>query len=152
MLILEGGQSTLNLERIRKDFGRITSANLPMLIWGGSIDTQLGKDLLRLWKDHLCQSVNADPWGGQLTLNLERIRKDLGRITSANMPMLILGGGSIDTQLGKDPQRLWKDCLCQSANADPGEVGRSTLNLERIRKDFGSITSANLPMLILGGG
>ena len=66
--------------------------------------------------------------------NLERIRKDFGRIASDNvdprgvnqhstwkgsaktleglpLTMLILGGGSIDTQLGKDLQRLWKDCL-----------------------------------------
>ena len=78
MLILGGGQSTLNLERIHKDFRRIPSAN-------------------------------ADPRGGQLTLNLERIRKDFGRIPSANADP----GGSIDTQLGKDPQRLWKDPLCQ---------------------------------------
>ena len=47
--------------------------------------------------------------GGQLTLNLERIRKDFGRITSANADP----GGSIDIQLGKDPQRLLKDRLCQ---------------------------------------
>ena len=46
-----GGRSTLNLERIRKDFGRIASDN-------------------------------ADPGGGRSTLNLERIRKDLGRIAS----------------------------------------------------------------------
>ena len=43
MLILGGGQSTLNLERIRKDFGRIAST------WKGSAKTlegspQLGKD------------------------------------------------------------------------------------------------------------
>ena len=49
MLIL-GGQSTLNLERICKDFGRIASDNVDP---GGSIDTQLGKDLQRLWKDCL---------------------------------------------------------------------------------------------------
>ena len=55
MLILGVGvDSTLNLERIRKDFGRITSDN-------------------------------TDPWGGgHLTLNLERICKDFGRITSDN--------------------------------------------------------------------
>ena len=61
-----GGQSTLNLERIREDFGRITSDNADPG-GGGSIDTQLGKDLQRLWKDRL---------------NLERICKDFGRITS----------------------------------------------------------------------
>ena len=68
-----------------------------------------------------------------MTLNLERIHNNFGRITSDNvdpggvdrhstwkgstktlegspLTMLILGG-SIDTQLGKDLQRLWKDCL-----------------------------------------
>ena len=53
MLIL-GGRSTLNLERICRDFGRITSDNV-------------------------------DPGGGRLTLNLERICRDLGRITSDNV-------------------------------------------------------------------
>ena len=45
--------------------------------------------------------------GGQSTLNLERICRDFGRITSDNVDP----GGSINTQLGKDLQRLWKDCL-----------------------------------------
>ena len=52
-----------------------------MLILGGSINTQLGKDLQRFGR---IASANADP--------VERV---------------------IDTQLGKDPQRLWKDPLCQ---------------------------------------
>ena len=108
MLILGNlpGQSRhCNLERICKDFGRITSDN-------------------------------GDPQstGGQSTLNLERIHRDFGRIASDNvdpggvdrhstwkgsaktlegspLTMLILGGGLINTQLGKDLQRLWKDCL-----------------------------------------
>ena len=37
-----GGQSTVNLERICEDFARITSGNVDP---GGSIDGQLGKDL-----------------------------------------------------------------------------------------------------------
>ena len=45
-----GGQSMVNLERIREDFGRITSDNVGL---GGSMDGQLGKDLQRLWKDYL---------------------------------------------------------------------------------------------------
>ena len=49
MFIL-GGQSTLNLERIHRDFGRITSDNVDP---GGVDDTQLGKDPQRPWKDHL---------------------------------------------------------------------------------------------------
>ena len=76
MLILGGGhRSTLNLERICRDLGRITSDNVHP--------------------------------GGQSTLNLERIHRDFGRIASDNVDP----GGSIDTQLGKDLQRLWKDHL-----------------------------------------
>ena len=79
-----------------------------------------------------------------MTVNLERICEDFGRITSVPLPMLILGGqsmvnlerihkdfgriisdnvdpgGSIDNQLGKDLQRLWKDYLCTSDDVDPG--------------------------------
>ena len=47
MLILGG---TVNLGRIHKDFGKITSDNVGP---GGSIDSQLGNDLQRLWKDYL---------------------------------------------------------------------------------------------------
>ena len=71
---------------------------------GGSIDTQLGS----------CHFLGGEGGegregrGGRSTLNLERIHKDYGRITSDNAD---LGGGSIDTQLGKDLQRLWKDRL-----------------------------------------
>ena len=132
MLILGGGRSTLNLERIRKDFGRIASDNADP--GGGGRSTlnleRIRKDFGRIASD------NADPGGGSIdrhstwkgsaktleglpltmlilgggrsTLNLERIRKDFGRIASDNADP---GGGSIDTQLGKDPQRLWKDCL-----------------------------------------
>ena len=52
-----------------------------LILGGGSIDTQLGKD-----------------------------PQDFGRIASDNVDPGG-GGGSIDTQLGKDLQRLWKDCL-----------------------------------------
>ena len=214
MLIWGGGQLTLNLERIYKDFGRIASDNadpggvtqhstwkgstktlegspLTMLILGGSIDTQLGKDPQRLWKDRLWQCWS---WGGWSTLNLERICKDFGRITSDNvdpggvnrhstwkgsaktlegspLTMLILGGGVIwhstwkgsmktlegssltiliggvidDTQLGKDPQRLWKDCLWQCwswRGVDRHSTWKgSTKTLE----------GSPLTMLILGG-
>ena len=102
MLILGGGRSTLNLERICEDFGRITSDNgkdpqwprKDRLNWKGSAMTlegspQLGKDPQWPWKD---------------CLNLERIRNDFGRIASANADPW--GGGSIDTQLGKD--HLWQ--------------------------------------------
>ena len=103
-----------------------------MLILGGSIDTQLGKDpqqtlegspltMLILggvnrhstWKGS-AETLEGLPLtmlilgeGGRLTLNLERIRKDFGRIASDNVDP----GGLINTQLGKDLQRLWKDCL-----------------------------------------
>ena len=46
----EGGQSTVNLERIHKDFARITSDNVDLV--GGLIDAQLGKDLQRHREDH----------------------------------------------------------------------------------------------------
>ena len=86
---------------------------------GGFIDTQLGKDLQRLWKDHLCQSANADP-----------------------------GGGSIDTQLGS--------CHFLGGEGGEGRGGRGGgVNRHSTWKgsaDFGRITSANLPMLILGEG
>ena len=43
---------------------------------------------------------NVDPWwGGQLMVNLERICEDIARITSDNVDP----GGSINSQLGKDP-------------------------------------------------
>ena len=37
---------------------------LTMLILGGLIDGQLGKDLQRLWKDYLCTSDHVDPGRG----------------------------------------------------------------------------------------
>ena len=93
----------VNLERIREDFARIT-----------------------------CDSV--DPcWGGQLMVNLERICEDFARITCDSidprgvnqrstwkgsaktlqgLPVTVLIlGGLINGQLGKDPQRLCKDYL-----------------------------------------
>ena len=39
-------------------------------------------------------------------VNLERIYEDFGRLTSDNVDP---GGGLIESQLGKDPQRLCKD-------------------------------------------
>ena len=46
----KGGQLTVNLERIHKDFARITSDNVDLV--GGSIDAKLGKDLQRHREDH----------------------------------------------------------------------------------------------------
>ena len=69
---------------------------------GGSIDTQLGSC-------HFLGGEGGEGRGGEG-------RGGEGRGGE---------GGSIDTQLGKDPQRLWKACL----------------NLERICKDLGRIAS-----------
>ena len=52
-------------------------------------------------------------WGGRggvNRVNLERIHKDLARITSDNVDPVILGG-SIDSQLGKGLQTHCKDYL-----------------------------------------
>ena len=97
-------------------------------------------NLERICKDFgRIASDSADPGGGgQSTLNLERIHKDFGRITSDNVDL----GGLIDTQLEKDPQRLWEDHLWQCWSGG----GWSTLNLERICKDFGRITSDNIDL------
>ena len=145
--------STKTLEGICKNFWRIASANADP--WRGSINTQLGKDPQRLWKDHLCQCWS---WGGQSTLNLERIHKDFGRIASANADPR--GGGQSTLNLERICKYFGR---ITSANADPGGgvnqhstwkgsaktleglplpmliLGGSwsTLNLERIRKDFG---------------
>ena len=52
---------------------------------------------------------NVDPGVGQSMVNLERIHKDFARITCDSVDPG--GWGSIDGQLGKDPQRLCKDYL-----------------------------------------
>ena len=114
-----GGPSTLNFASCQFLGGE----------GGGSIDTQLWKLSILRWGGR-----GGEGRGDQSTLNLERIHRDFGRITSDNvhpggvnqhstwkgsaetlegspLTMFILGGGSIDTQLGKDLQRLWKDRL-----------------------------------------
>ena len=155
MLILGGGQSTHNLERIHKDIARITSDNV-YPGGGGSINTQLGKDQQGHCKDYpwqcwswgvnwhttwkgsmrtlqglpltmLIQGVNwHTTWkgsvrtlqglpltmlilGGQSTHNLERICKDIGRITSDNVDP----GGVDWHKLGKDLWGYCKDYLWQ---------------------------------------
>ena len=52
LLVLGGGQLTVNMGRICEDFGKITCDTVD-LGGGGSIDSQHGKDLQRLWKDYL---------------------------------------------------------------------------------------------------
>ena len=73
----------VNLERICEDIARITSDNVDLSIGGKDLiawsrGVQWSKDLQRHCKDYI--SDNVDPGG----------------------TMLILGGGSIDSQLGKD--------------------------------------------------
>ena len=106
---------------------------LTMLIWG-LINTQLGKVPWGHCKDYLWQC-----WSGgvcQSTHNLEGIHEDIARITSDNVDP----GGSIDTQLEKDPQGHCKDYLRQCW---PWR-GQSTCNLERIHEDIARITSDNV--------
>ena len=86
---------TVNLGRIHKDFARITSDSVDP--GGGSIDSQLGKDPAKTLQGLPHDSV--DPGGGQLTVNLGRIHEDFARIISYSVDP----GGSIDSQLGKDP-------------------------------------------------
>ena len=49
LILVLGGQSTVTLVRIHKDFARITSDNVDP---GGLIDGPLGKDPQRLCKDY----------------------------------------------------------------------------------------------------
>ena len=94
----------------------------------------------------LPQTVLILAGGGQSTVNLGRICiEDFARITSDNVDP---GGGSINSQLGKDPQRLCKDCLCNSV--DPGRGDQSTVNLGRICEDFARITSDSVDANIRG--
>ena len=92
-----GGQSTLKLERICKDFGRIAS---------------VGKDLQRPWKDapqswkgstmtlEGSPQLGKDPqWPLKDCLNLEGIWQWLWK--RSPLPMLIQGGGLIDTHFVK---------------------------------------------------
>ena len=65
--------------------------------WKGSVMTLEGLPLTMLIM------------GDQLTVNLERIHDDFGMLTSDNVDNGV--GGSIDSQLGKGPQWLWKDYL-----------------------------------------
>ena len=155
MLIL-GGQSTLNMERICEHIARITSDNVDPGGWG-----RRGVNWHSTWKGS-ANTLQGIPLtmlilGIQSTLNLERICKHIARITSDNvdpggvnqhstwkgstntlqglpLTMLILGG-SIDTQPGKDLWTHCKDYLWQCWS-----WGGLTLNLERIRKDIASIT------------
>ena len=107
---------------------------LTMLILGG----WLTHNLERIHKDIArITSDNVDP-GGWLTHNLERIHEDIARITSDNVDP----GG----QLTHNLERIHKDIArITSDNVDPG-WGQSTHNLERIREDIASITSDNVDL------
>ena len=97
-VLILGGWLTVNLGRIHKDFARITSDSVDT---GGVIKSQLGKDLQRLCKDYLwqcwsCRGVDQQStWEGSAK-------------TLQGLPwtVLILGWGSIDSQLGNDLWRL----------------------------------------------
>ena len=119
-----GGQLTLNLERICEHITRITSDNVDLggrltcSTWKGSTKTLQGLPLtmlilgvgqLMLNLERICEHIaritsdNVDPGEGRSMLNLERIHAN----TLQGLPLtkLILGGGSIDSQLGNDPQK-----------------------------------------------
>ena len=155
MLIL-GGQLTVNLERMHKDIARITSDNVDP---GGLIDSQLGKDLQRHCKDYLWQCWS---WGGWSTVNLERIHKDIARITSDNVDPEGVNQQSTWKESAKILQRLpltmlilegvnrqstWKGSA-KTLQGLPLTMlilgGQSTVNLERIHKDIAKITSDNV--------
>ena len=125
MLIL-GGQSTVNLGRICKDFGRITSDSVDPG-WG-----QLTVNLGRICKDFgRITSDSVDP-GGQGSINSQLGKTSVKTLEGLPLTVLIPGGqgGSIDSQLRKDPGRLWK---VTSDSVNPGGGGgQSTVNLARI--------------------
>ena len=117
------GQLTVNLGRIHEDLERITSDSVDP--GEGSIDSQLRKDLQRLYNNCLWQCWS---WGGQPTVNLGRICKDLSRITSDSVDPWV---GWLTVNLG----RICKDfTTITSGSVDPG--GQSIVNLGRIHKDL----------------
>ena len=94
--------------------GRLT-ANSEVVIcrWGGRGGEGRGVNWWSTWKGSMKTLegllLTMLILGGQSMVNFERIHKDFGRITSDNVDP----GGLIDSQLGKDPQRLCKDYLWQ---------------------------------------
>ena len=131
--------------------------------WEGSINTQLGKSLcnfavitsdnvdprgvnqhstwevtLQLCWDYLCQCWSLRG-GGQLTLNLG---SHFATLLGLPLKVLILGVGSIDTQLGKS---LCNFAGITSDSVDPG--GQSTLNLG---SHFATLLGLPLTVLIWG--
>ena len=83
-MLIQGGQSTLNLERICKDIARITSDNVDLRGQSTLNLERICKDIARITSD------NVDPGGGQPTVSLERICKDIARITSDKIAMTSL--------------------------------------------------------------
>ena len=120
-----GGGLIDSLGRICKDFGMITSDNADP--GGGSIDSSLRKDLWSLIEDlqrlRICQNCWPCGWWWSI-VHPGRIHKGLG---------------SIDSQLGKDLQRIWKDYLwqCWSRGWSIDSPLRKDLQgLERIWKNW----------------
>ena len=107
---------------------------LSVLIHGGLINSQLGKDPQIHCKDYLCQCWSWDV--GSIQVNLERIHKDFARDYLGQCWIL---GGSIDSQLGKDLRRHCKDYLCTSDQcwswgwSIDSQLGK---DLQRLWKDY----------------
>ena len=104
-----------------------------MFILGG----QLTLNLERICRDlGRIASDNVHPGGGgQSTLNLERIHRDFGRIASDNVDP----GGLINTQLGKDQCRDLGRIA--SDNVDPGgidtQLWKGQLGRDQLGKEGG---------------
>ena len=106
-MLIQGGQLTVNLGRIHEDFARITSdsvdpgrESIEQSTWEGSMKTLQGLPQTVL----ILEGFNRQStWEGSTK-------------TLQGLPLTVLilgGGGSIDSQLGKDLQRLCKDYLIQ---------------------------------------
>ena len=148
VLILGGNQLTVNLERIHKDFARITSAPLTMLILGGLIDSQLGKDLQRHCKDYLCTFDSVDPRKG---VNRQSTWKGSAK-TLQGLPLESVDPGGVNwrsTRKGsmKTLQGLLLHLLI---NVDSGGAIESQLGKD-LHEDFARITSAPLTSVDHGG-
>ena len=111
----------------------------PVLILGGLIDSQLGKDLQRLCKDYpltvLIQGVNQwSTWKGPTK-------------TLQGWPLTMFIWGKLTINLERICERLCNDYLWQYWSWGWG----LTVNLERICEDLTRITSAPLTSVDPGG-
>ena len=170
ILILEWGWGVNQILNLGSHFATLLGLHLTMLILGGQLNNQLGKSLCNLCWDYFWQcwsggvwlidtqlgkslcifagitSDNVDPrwWGIQLTLNLG---SHFATLLGLPLTMLILGGWSIDTQLGKFTLQLCWDYLWQFWSWG-GWGGQSILNLG---SHFATLLGLPLTMLMLGG-